>query len=346
MSRRFALVLAASALVAARGAAQDPAARGPAKPTRLFSSDSIFSLTIASDIKKYMGTRDSTAPWLPARLLAGGDTLRVGLRPRGHYRKKPGTCSFPPVSVKFENHVKGTEFAKQGKLKLVTVCWPGQAVYETYIPQEYLLYRIYNLITPFSFRARYVHVSYVDTAHADRPAIVAPAFFVEDAGDMAARNGGDRIAARNAGRDDFDPAALTQLLLFEYMIGNGDFGIAAEHNVRFVRTGQFGLAVPVPYDFDFSGVVDALYARPDLKAFPIHTVRDRIWIGYCFTPAELAPAIAVFNARRAAITALYAGNPLLDAKVAASDLAYFDGFFALINDAKALNKEIQKSCAG
>ena len=343
-----ALFAAAGAAAAARGAAQDAAAPiEPAKPTKLFAGDSIFSITISSDIKKYMSTRDSTAPWLPGRLITGTDTLVIGLRPRGHFRRKSSTCAFPPVSVKFDKDVKGTIFAKQKKLKLVTTCWPGRAEYEAYIPQEYLLYRVYNLVTPFSFRARLVRVTYADSAHPDRAPIVTEGFFLEDHSDMAARNAGTSVAAQNAGRDDFDPGVLAIMSLFEYMIANTDWSLAAMHNTRFVGTaGTYPVVYyPVAYDFDWSGTVNARYATPD-KSLPIHSVRNRLWTSFCFTAAELAGAVKTFDAQRPAITALYSNNPLLDPKAAASTLAYFDEFYQVINNPGKLASEIGRHCAG
>jgi hypothetical protein len=349
MSNWFRRLAAAAALLAgafAQAGAQDAAAKGPAKPTKLFASDSIFSITIATDVKKYAATKDSSAPWLSAQLITGGDTLHVGLRPRGHFRRKSSTCSFAPVSVKFDKDVKGSEFAKQKKLKLVTTCWPGRAEYEQYVPQEYLLYRVYNLVTPVSFRARLVNVTYVDTAHTDRPPVVTHAFFIEDQKDMAARNAGEAIAARNAVREDFDPEALAILSLFQFLIANTDWSFQAEHNIRLVRTGVFGAGViPVAYDFDFSGVIGTRYAVPD-ASLPIRSVKNRIWMSYCYTPEELKPAIAVFQAQRPAITALYTNNALLDPKIAAATLAYFEDFWSIIGDPKKLAKEISRHCAG
>ena len=336
-------MLAACALAAR---AQDSLPSEPAKPTKLFTSDSIIPITIASDIKKYMATRDSTAPWMPGTLVAGADTIAIGLKPRGHFRRKSSTCGFPPVSVKFDKkEKKGTVFSKQDKLKLVTTCWPGRADYEGYIPQEYLLYKVYNLITNFSFLVRYVRVTYADTAHKDRAPIVTNGFFVEDQGDMAARNTGVRIPAKGATRDDFDAETLADLSLFEFMIGNTDLSFAGEHNVRFVRTAQFGIVFPVPYDFDWSGVINTRYARPD-PSLPIHAVRDRLWMSFCFTPEQLAPAIARFNAQRDAITAIYANTTLLEKPVADATLAYFADFYKIINDPKQLTKAITRHCAG
>ena len=346
-SRALRAALGAALIVSAPLAAQDSTkTAGPAKPTKLFSSDSIFAITIASDMKKFVDTRDSLAPYLPAKLIVAGDTLRVGIRQRGHFRRKTSSCTFPPVSVKFEKDVKGTVFAKQKKLKLVTTCWPGRAEYEGYIPQEYLLYRVYGLLTPFSFRARLVRVTYADTTGKGRDAISTLAFFIEDQKDMAARNAGAPIEGKNAVRDDFDVPSLALLSLFEYFIGNTDVSFAAQHNIRFVRTEEFGSGIhPVAYDFDWSGVVNTRYAVPD-RSLPIRSVRDRIWMSYCFSAADLAPAIAIFNDRRPAITALYTETNVLDKEAAQQTLEYFDAFYKIVNDPARLAKEIKRHCAG
>jgi hypothetical protein len=341
-----ALALALAAGHPARAAAQASTdSLVEQKPTKLFSSDSVFSITIASDIKKFMSTRDSTAPWLSGKMIVGTDTLKIGLRPRGHYRRKNSICKFPPVSVKFGKDVKGTIFAKQKKLKLVTTCSPGRAEYEAYIPAEYMLYRVYNLVTPFSFRARYVHVTYVDTAHADRAPIVTNGFFIEDQNDMAGRNAGVPIVGKNAGREDFDPGVLGLMSMFEFLIANTDWSFQVEHNIRFVRTNAFGIVFPVAYDFDFSGTVYTSYAVPDYS-IPISTVRDRIWMSYCFSAKELAPAVARFNEQRPAITALYTNNPLLTPKVQQETLKYFDEFYKIVDDPQLLTRAIEHHCYG
>ena len=345
--RAIRAAIGAAAILGTPLAAQDSTkAAGPAKPTKLFSSDSVFTITIASDMKRFAETRDSLAPYMPAKLIVGGDTLRVGIRQRGHFRRKASSCTFPPVSVKFEKDVKGTVFAKQKKLRLVTTCRPGTADYEGYIPQEYMLYRVYGLLTPLSFRARLVRVTYADTTGKGRDAISTMAFFVEDQKDMAARNAGAPIEGKNAVRDDFDAPSLALLSLFEYFIGNTDLSFAAQHNIRFVRTSEFGSGIfPVAYDFDWSGAVNTRYAVPD-RSLPIRSVRERIWMSYCFTAADLAPAIATFNDRRAAIAALYTETSILSKEAAQQTLDYFDAFYKVVNDPARLAKEIKRHCAG
>ena len=52
---------------------------------------------------------------------------------------------------------------------------------------EYSAYRLYNLMTPLSFRARLANVDYVDDS--GRPYISRVGFFLEDFSDVAKRNG-------------------------------------------------------------------------------------------------------------------------------------------------------------
>ena len=73
--------------------------------------------------------------------------------------------------------------------------------------------------------------------------------------------------------------ALLAILLasvFMYMVGNTDWSLPYLHNIRVFQ--NFTSYIAVPYDFDWSGIVDAPYAVPDYR-LNIKSVRDRIWRG-------------------------------------------------------------------
>ncbi len=333
--------------LAAQSSGNDSARAGHAELTPLFASDSVIAITIATDLKTFMRDRRSTE-WRPATLAVAGDegtldTLEVRVRSRGHFRREAAHCDFPPVQVDFRKGTKKTPFAKQKALKLVTPCRVRKAEYEHYIVEEYYLYRIYNLFTPVSFRARLVRVTYEDSKHAVEP-ITSYAFFVEDDDDMAARNGGEIMKAPHASRRDLVPSDAANLGLFQYMIGNTDWSIGALHNIRLVLMHKMDTVVTaVPYDFDWSGVIAPPYARPDYR-LPIHDVRDPLYRGFCTTPDSLAPAIARFNERKDAIFALYRAPGPLDAERAAKSIAYFEKFYRTINDPRKLRDELTRSC--
>ena len=102
---------------------------------------------------------------------------------------------------------------------------------------------------------------------------------------------------------------------------------------------------PVPYDFDWSGVISTPYARPDAR-LPIQTVRQRIFRGMCLTPEELSALFARFNAQKEAIYALYRGleSEGLEPKRIAQALGYYDEFYQTINDAGRSRREFTRSC--
>ena len=81
--------------------------------------------------------------------------------------------------------------------------------------------------------------------------------------------------------------------VFEYLIGNTDwdaFKKAADqetccHNLKVV--GQMaGPVFPIPYDFDFAGMVDTRYATPD-PSLGMRNVRQRQYRGICRPREEI-----------------------------------------------------------
>ena len=74
---------------------------------------------------------------------------------------------------------------------------------------------------------------------------------------------------------------MTLVAIFQYMIGNTDFGVSANHNIILMQSAKDSTAKPivVPYDFDYAGFVDAYYAVPN-EGLPIENVRQRLYRGY------------------------------------------------------------------
>ena len=141
---------------------------------------------------------------------------------------------------------------------------------------------------------------------------------------------------------DVDAAKLTLDMVFEYMIGNTDFSIVRLHNVRLVQD-QTRTLYPVPYDFDFSGLVDTRYSAPD-KRLGIPTVRDRLYRGPCLTQAELEPVVERFRARKSEILALYDSIPDLAASNRKSARGYLEEFFSNVERADRMKRTLIDGC--
>jgi hypothetical protein len=64
------------------------------------------------------------------------------------------------------------------------------------------------------------------------------------------------------------------MALFQYMIGNTDWEIVSCRNIMLLQPADSSKIIPVPYDFDFSGLVSAPYASPSAES-GVLTVQDR-----------------------------------------------------------------------
>ena len=334
----------ASAQTAADSAQKSDSTK-PHELQKLFLNDSVVRFTLTTNFRTLTRSRSGTPRYQTARLTysdtgAAPITIPLRVRARGHWRR--ANCDMPPVLLNFwTDSSKKTLFARLDRGRLVVHCRndPG---YEQYVLQEFQLYRIYNLLTPFSHRARLAHVTYVDSA-SGRQTAARHGFILEDDEDMAARNGAVRSELKGARVGDLDPATDALVGLFQYMIGGTDWSVAGLHNIQLVRVPD-GTVHAVAYDFDWSGAVNASYAKPDYR-LPITSVRQRLWRGYCAPPEEFARAVALFNEKKPAIYALYSDpiGKLMNPRVVQQTLEYFDDFYETINEPRRL-ADLIRSC--
>jgi hypothetical protein len=320
----------------------EPGVRG-----KLFESAEPLTFTLRADFKAVLKNRDTaTAQWRPARLSYTDSTgqlvdVDASLRTRGIFRLRPATCGFPPLRLNIVGKTaKGTPFEGIDRPKLVTHCQNDRPEYEQIILQEYLLYRMYNLLTPVSFDVRLARVRYEDTQGRMEP-VTAWAFLIEEDEAMAARNGGRIIKARGARPGDLDDEAMTLVSVFQYMIGNTDWSVAGLHNAALVQVE--GRTIPVPYDFDFAGIINARYAGTDPR-LPIKSVRQRLYRGQCIPESSLAPVLDRFRAKREAIYAVYDGFDPLPPANAKRGKAYLDEFFKILDDKNGPKYAMLGSC--
>jgi hypothetical protein len=314
----------------------------------LFASDEPLALTLRADFSALRRDRKGDLEERPATLIwhrAEDDsvTLDVQLRPRGNFRLDPSNCSFPPLRVNFKKgQDSATVFEGQDKLKLVVPCKPNLSAYEQYVLREYLLYRVYQMVTDQSFEVRLAHVTFEDTSGSDDP-FTRFAFFIESDDAMAARIHGQLVdipEGKIIRADMLDPDVSTRVAVFEYMIGNTDWADAEIHNVTSLLMG--GRVTPIPYDFDFSGAVETPYSTP-APGTPIKTVRQRYYRGWCWPGQNIDATLSAFRAARPRIEELYRSFPYLDDRGRTETLEYFAQFFETI-DSQASTRRFLRDC--
>jgi hypothetical protein len=233
--------------------------------------------------------------------------------------------------------VARTAFDGEDRLKLVTHC-KTNATYDEYLKLEYLSYRVWSLVSPTSLRARLVEVAYFDAAR-ERELGKRPGILLEDEDRFAELHGLTKFEGPQIERAKYDAQSLVLLEVFQYFLGNTDWsalqGPAGEdccHNVVPYVRGD-GVMVPVPYDFDAAGLVNAPHALPD-ERLAIRNVRQRLFRGPCRTADELAPSFERFREQKAAILALFGEQSGLSAKTVDGARNYIEGFYAILDDAK------------
>jgi hypothetical protein len=313
-----------------------------------FESQEPIEVTLTTNIGKIRGDKGENPPWRPATLSykgAEGNLVTVPLkaRTRGIWRLK--MCEFPPLRLNFSGETsKGTIFHKLDKPKLVSYCHDMDS-YEQYILQEYQLYRIYQLLTPVSHRARLLKFAYADSANGKVRAR-RYGFIMEEPKALAARLGGKVMEQKGASPGDLDGFQDALFGVFQYFIGNTDFSEAALHNVELFFTND-GVAMPIAYDFDFAGAVNARYATPDDRLH-IPNVRQRLFRGYCTDAGSYGKVFALFNEKKPQIYALYSDSigKLMDRGTVKETLSYFNEFYDTINDKRSAKRSIVESCLG
>lgn len=251
--------------------------------SEFFGNDDPIFFTLKFDIKTFRKTR-SKEEYQPVELTyqlndSTSFTHHVKLRSRGDFRKK--YCSLPPFWLNIKGAELGfTDLDDVVKMKVVTHCKKA-AIYSDYILKEYLAYKLYNIISPYSYRVRLVKIQYIDTGR-DNKIMENWGFIMEPEELMEKRLDArfienDKLAMATVNKDIMD-----RLAFFQYMIGNCDYSVTGRHNLKIITLNGSGPIgnIPIPYDFDYTGFVNTSYAIPG-DNLGINSVTERYFLGPC-----------------------------------------------------------------
>lgn len=320
-----------------------------ADPAPLFASSDPIHIRIQAPISKLISDRGGQTVAVGTLTDPAGQQLPISLSLRGITRRTSEICNFPPLRVEFTAPPPATSlFAGEKALKLVTHC-RNSADYQQHLLLEYGAYRMLNVLTPRSFRARLANIDYVDAS--GRPIISRVGFFLEPLKQVAARNGLKETHAPNRIPTTYlSPPDAARYALFQHMIANHDWSMRAGpagkdccHNAELIGPDGPGTVVPIPYDFDYSGLVDSPYAVPP-EELHIGAVTDRIYRGYCLHNADVIATAREYRDLRAQMIAALTSTPGLDASHQRKAVAFLDGFFADIASDQSTNAKLTSHC--
>jgi hypothetical protein len=311
-----------------------------------FEEDIALDLTLKFDIKKFIDDKMDEL-YVPAYLSYKiNDTIvinkQVRIKSRGVVRKD--FCYFPPYFLNIKNtELPDNLLSNINKVKVVSHC-KNSEVYNNYLLKEYLVYRIFNIITDYSFKVRLLNVKYIDTGRKDK-AFTYRAFMIEPEELLA-----ERLDALVLNMDNFrysqtDSVITTVMSLFQYMIGNTDYSITGRHNLKLITLKDHTKQsiIPVPYDFDFSGFVNTHYAKPQ-SSIRIENVTDRYFYGMCRTDDVYLDAINIFQEKKEEIFSFILTCEYLDMKTIRQSVNYLEEFYKELEKPKFIENKLRITC--
>lgn len=308
---------------------------------QFFADQSILEVTLMMDLKNMMVNKLKEGEKFHARFTAkfednsevsGPVTLEV----RGKYRRQ--NCYLPPLKINFKNETSPV-LTPLGSIKLVNVCDVGRKNNADYILKEYLTYKIYNLFTDKSLRARLLKINYVDSFGKRKP-IQEFAFLLEDVSDMARRNNciEKKIPVKHT--ELTDRQHMTRVAMFEYMIGNTDWSVPGRHNIKLIVPKSDTSAFPyaVPYDFDHSGFVKTDYALPPPQ-LSITDVTQRSYRGFARNMEEINLMAEEFINKKEIIYNMIRDFEYISDNVKKNMISFLNEFYFTLSRPKSMNAE-------
>ena len=308
------------------------------------SQDSAIDIALTLDWKT-LGRKKKDKAYLPAVIsmrYPGADSLSLPMkvRTRGHMRLE--ICSQPPLKLKFaKEELARLYLSDHNEVDLVHPCHSGE-LYEQMILKEYLAYKLYQVISPVSFNVQLIRLKHLD-AEGSESMEDTYAFLVEHTEELVERIGGREHNVPVISQHAVDRKALLRVCLFQYMIGNTDWYVKNRHNLEFIVVPGHSLLVPVPFDFDYSGLVNAPYAAHH-ESIDLPSVTIRYYQGRCESDEEVNMAIREFMEKKEELLRTCDQIQGLNARTAQQAKAYLQDFFEIIEHPKKVENSIIRHC--
>jgi hypothetical protein len=291
---------------------------------QFFEDTALLQATLTTNYKTLINQKKEPV-YQPAKLTffnldsTGVVQAPIQVKLRGNFRR--ANCSFASMTFDFGGKKDTSRLKNLEQLKVVVPCEWGTDD-EQWVVREYLVYRLFQLFTEKSFRARLIRYNFNDNSDSIK-AYKQYGFILEDVDDLAKRNNGKEVGDEKIGSEETNRMHTTMVAIFQYMISNSDWKVPVRHNIKMIRPKDSATAKPyiIPYDFDYCGAVNALYAEP-APYLGIKKVTDRLYLGFPRTLDEINAVVKVFLAEEEAVLSTIRDYPLLRKKGKEEMLAF------------------------
>lgn len=247
----------------------------------------------------------------------------IQIKARGKYRRR--VCDFPPIKIYFPKQgLKLRGYKKFNDYKIVTHCYEGVGSNENVL-KEYLTYELYRELTDKSFRTQLVKITYVDANTKDK--LTRFGIIIEDTDELAKRFKSQiNDTVYNMASHKFQKDNLQIHNVFQYMIGNTDWAIATMKNLKILQPKNGQKCLVIPYDFDFSGLVNTPYSFPD-KSIGLTKKGQRKFLGSVPSQEEFNATITHFQSKKDKLIEMVKQFHVLRKKDRKGMIRYIESFY-------------------
>jgi hypothetical protein len=173
---------------------------------------------------------------------------------------------------------------------------------------------------------------------------------IESADKAAKRLNGKMLGNITATPNVLQDTADLLVSLFQYMISNTDWSSMYQHNIKLMQRGKQDPLIPITYDFDMAGLVDAPYSVVSETGGgdaigEQNSVRDRLYRGWC-RPDNVTQFVRreYISKEEKLLSAVDALKDQLPAKDIESIKAYLGQFFKVLKDDNSFKRLITSQC--
>jgi len=255
---------------------------------------------------------------------------------RGKFRRT--RCdNLAPLKLHFaKKDLFDAGLAKFNDLKLVNQCMDDSKDIKQLLVREYLAYKLYNQITEESFRVQFLKINYIDQQTGKSK--VQYGFVIEDTAQLRARINALKIEKQyNAEQDKYDQSQVKLMSVFQYMIGNPDWSLDRCHNVKVML--QEDKLIAIPYDFDFSGIVDAPYVLLSGE-LGISSQKERVFLGFESHIENVTNELDIFSNKKSLLIKAIKDCDILKGRNRREVVKYINSFF---DQTDTFNLPLQKN---
>ena len=294
-----------------------------------FNQEQVLKVELSLDIEALHANKKSNE-YMPATFSISDEqsssSWSVKVRARGRFRRVKS--EFPPLKLKFsKKELIAKGLSEDNEYKLVTHFFDSKQGDDAVL-REYLAYKLYNQLSDQSYRVQLAEVTYRDQN--TNKTTTRYGILIEDADQLSKRLQG-KICDEcfNYPEASYNAENIQLHALFQYMIGNTDWSVKMNRNLKVMKLKNTGKYIAVPYDFDFSGFVNASYALPNID-YKLTSVRDRAFLGSDNLTTELKQAKTLMISKRGQLENTVNNFKVMSKKSRKDIIEYLDSFYTAL----------------